>query len=87
MVRLTLSDKQKEVFDFLVQHTADNGVMPSRREIAERLGISSKGTLDYYLDILIRKGWITRPESGRGIVLLAGTCPHCNGSGRCGEAN
>ncbi|NNE08461.1 MAG: repressor LexA [Gemmatimonadetes bacterium] len=80
-----LTDRQKEIYDFLVEHYHENGYPPTIREIGFRFGIkSTKGVVDH-LTALERKGYIKRevgksralelnyverPESDAGVPLL-----------------
>jgi repressor LexA len=68
--RPELTDRQKEVFDFLRSFQAEHGWMPSLREIAVELGVSSLNGVAGHLDALERKGWIVRGGGARTIRLL-----------------
>jgi repressor LexA len=64
-----LTDRQKQVFDFLVTQTRSNGYPPSIREIGKALGISTLKGVTCHLEALERKGFIERTSSARGIKL------------------
>lgn len=64
-----LTDRQKEVYDFLVAETRDKGYPPSIREIGKALGISTLKGVTCHLEALERKGFIDRNSSARGIKI------------------
>ncbi len=79
-----LTDRQREIYDYLVQHYKEYGYPPTIREIGFRFSIrSTKGVVDH-LNALERKGYIKRamgksralelnyiePEDHQGIPLL-----------------
>lgn len=65
-----LSDKQREVFEFLDQFITQNSYPPTRVEIAEHFSFSSPNAADEHLRALSRKGWIRLvPAISRGIVI------------------
>ena len=71
-----LSERQREVLDFVRGYVRDRGVAPSRPEIAEALGLRHKSTVDAHLLALMNKGWIElRPGSPRNIRLLREEVP------------
>lgn len=57
---MTLTKRQKEVLDFLVQFCGKNGYSPSFEEIAEGLNLSSLATVHKHLETLERKGFVRR---------------------------
>ncbi|MBN1827108.1 MAG: transcriptional repressor LexA [Candidatus Eisenbacteria bacterium] len=55
-----LTERQNEIYEFLVEHYRENGYPPTIREIGFRFGIrSTKGVVDH-LTALERKGYIRR---------------------------
>jgi repressor LexA len=55
-----LTERQKEILEYLVQHARETGYPPTIREIGFRFGIrSTKGVVDH-LTALERKGHIRR---------------------------
>jgi repressor LexA len=66
-----LTDRQKQIYDFLVSHLHDHGFPPTVREICAQFGIrSTKGVTDH-LTALQKKGFIKKhPEASRGIEIL-----------------
>jgi repressor LexA len=91
----TLTEKQRNVLEFIRRKHMRDGQAPSVREIAEGIGVRSSSTAYQRLDALRRKGYIStrRPEDGsrriRGVSLTktgiaavgARTCPTCGGVG------
>ncbi len=63
-----LTKKQKQVLDFVVNYTKDNGFSPTVREIAEEFGFSSPATAHEHLQNLKDKGFLKiNPDQIRGI--------------------
>lgn len=64
-----MTDRQKEVYEFLSKQTEENGYPPSIREIGKALGISTLKGVTCHLEALERKGYIERSSAARGIKL------------------
>lgn len=70
-----LTNRQREVLDFIKDEIVRRGYPPSFREIASNFGIKSTNGVKVHLDALEKKGYINRdPGLARGIELtpLAG---------------
>ncbi len=66
-----LTDKQKQVLDYIKKYVADHGFPPSTREIGAALGLSSSATVHVHLQKLINAGAIKKTGSKfRTIELL-----------------
>jgi repressor LexA len=66
-----LSDKQRRIIRFIDRFLADRGYPPSIRDIQTGCRISSTSVVDYNLNILEGRGYISRhAEVSRGIRLL-----------------
>lgn len=67
-----LTERQKAILDFIREYqTARGGVAPTHREICERFGYSSYGTVYKHLKLLEQKGYLTRDwNQKRGIELV-----------------
>ena len=64
------SDRERAVYDFLQAYQARHGVPPKLREIADHLGIRSRGVVHRYLRALEDEGLIhIEPDVARGIRL------------------
>lgn len=56
----TLTDKQKEMLEYIVRYQVECGYPPTMREIGEWVSLKSPSTVSYHLDRMIAKGCITR---------------------------
>lgn len=72
-----LTDRQQEVFNFIVAYIERKGYPPTIREMQEGLTIGSLRGVTIHLDALHKKGYIERlsskngPRTSRGIRILA----------------
>jgi len=66
---IELTQRQKQVLQFITSYTGDNGFPPSQREIAGHLNVSGTLPVMKHLVALERKGYIKRENVNRGIVL------------------
>lgn len=57
---MTLTRRQKEIWDYLVAYAEDYGYSPTLEEIGAHFGLSSLATVHKHLSNLERKGLITR---------------------------
>lgn len=65
-----LTDRQQQIYDYLVEYVADRGYPPTVREIGERVGLASPSTVHAHLATLEREGFIKRdPTKPRAIEL------------------
>lgn len=72
----SLTKKQKKILDVIVQYQQEFGYMPSYREIAETLNLSSPASIHQYIKILEEKGFIkTEANESRSIELTAKSLP------------
>jgi repressor LexA len=66
-----LTERQKQILDFLQTFTAEHGIAPTHREICERFGYSSYGTVYKHLKLLQDKGFLRREwNQKRGIEVV-----------------
>ncbi len=66
-----LSDKQRRIIKFIDRFLSDKGYPPSIRDIQAGCNISSTSVVDYNLNILESRGYISRhAEVSRGIRLI-----------------
>jgi len=64
------TDRERQVYDFVRVYSRQHGVAPKLREIAEKLGIRSRGVIHRYLRSLADEGLIEiEPEVARGVRL------------------
>jgi repressor LexA len=64
-----LTQRQKQVLQFITSYSEDNGFPPSQREIAGHLNVSGTLPVMKHLGALERKGYIKREHVNRGITL------------------
>lgn len=66
-----LTDRQNEVYEFVCSYYSRHERTPKLREIADHLGIQSRGTVHRYLKAIEQAGLIEiEPDRTRGIRLL-----------------
>ncbi len=66
-----LTDNQRKVLDFIQGYVAVNEVSPKLQEIAEGIGITSRGVAHRYVQALVDTGFLeTNSGKHRGIRLL-----------------
>lgn len=71
-----LSDRQRQVLDFVRATVAERGYPPSVREIGEAIGLSSPSTVHSHLSALVKAGAIRRdPSKPRAIEVLEEAAP------------
>jgi len=64
------TDRARQVYDFIQAYTARYGYAPKLREIADHLGIASRGVVHRYLRALEREDLILiEPDRARGVRL------------------
>jgi len=66
-----LTDREREVYDFVRAYTRRHGVPPKLREIGAHLGVASRGTVHRYLRAIEAAGLIAiTPDRARGVRLV-----------------
>ena len=71
-----LSERQREILDFVKRYIAEHGYPPAMRNIRDGCGISSTSVVLYNLDRLQHKGFIHRDlENARAIRVAGGVDP------------
>jgi repressor LexA len=68
-----LTQRQKQVLQFITDFSDMNGFPPSQREIAGHLKVSGTLPVMKHLSALERKGYIKREHVNRGITIKAST--------------
>ncbi len=69
---VTLTERQKEIVDFIRAYRRRRGISPTQREICEEFGYSSFGTLQKHIKLLMEKGVVVRDWNKRRSLALAG---------------
>ncbi|MFQ5524902.1 MAG: transcriptional repressor LexA [Thermoanaerobaculia bacterium] len=65
-----LTERQKQILDFIRESIEARGVSPTHREICDRFGYSSYGTVNKHLKLLEDKGFLRRHwNQKRGVEL------------------
>jgi SOS-response transcriptional repressor LexA len=62
--QITASEKQLEVFVFIVQYVERHGYQPSQQEISNALGVARRAVFDR-LKLLEEKGYLELSRDGR----------------------
>src|SRR6266566_316771 len=71
-----LTERQRDILQFIRQFQAERGVAPTHREICDRFGFSSYGTVYKHLSLLEKKGLIRRDwNQKRGVELIEKQAP------------
>lgn len=68
-----ISEKQMQVFEFIKDKIALNGVAPSVREIGEAVGLKSTSSVQYNLNALENAGYIKREPNLKRTIRIAGS--------------
>ncbi|TAL17899.1 transcriptional repressor LexA [bacterium] len=63
-----ITPKQKNLLDYIGEFMARRGYAPSQREIADRFGFKSLGTVQNYLVRLERQGLLKRPWNAKRAI-------------------
>jgi repressor LexA len=67
---MNLTPRQQQILSFIRECAEEKGGVPSLREIMERFGFTSTATVASHLDLLEKKGAISRqPGRSRNIIL------------------
>lgn len=71
MDRPFLTERQKEILEFIRRSVRERGVAPTHREICDRFGYSSYGTVHKHLKLLEQKGYLRRHwNQKRGVEVV-----------------
>src|SRR5438046_8101268 len=66
-----VTERQRDILQFIREFQRDRGVAPTHREICDRFGFSSYGTVYKHLSLLEKKGLIRRDwNQKRGVELV-----------------
>jgi repressor LexA len=71
-----LTERQRDILQFIREFQKDRGVAPTHREICDHFGFSSYGTVYKHLSLLEKKGLIRRDwNQKRGVELVEKPAP------------
>ena len=65
-----LTDRQREVFDFIREHIHERRLAPTFQEIADHFGFTLRTAMQY-LDVLQKKGFLSRETGKPRTIVLA----------------
>jgi repressor LexA len=69
---MALSERQQQIYNFMMRFSQEKGRPPTIREIGKAVGISSTSVVNYNLNILEKAGMIAREKQvSRGLRLTA----------------
>ena len=78
-----ISDKQKEILEFIKSEILNRGYPPSVRDICEGVHLKSTSSVHAHLETLERKGYIRRdPAKNRAIEISCRGADTCSGKYR-----
>lgn len=63
----------EKIYNFIVDYFAKNLIMPTTREIAEGVGVTSTSTVAYHIEKLIKDGKITKERGKNRAIKLVRT--------------
>jgi repressor LexA len=76
----TLNPRQRQILDFLRDHSRDHSYPPTVREIGRAVGLSSSSTVQNHLNTLETRGYITRdPAKSRTVEIVDTELPRGRG--------
>lgn len=73
-----ISEKQKQIFDFIKERIAGYGTAPSVREIGAAVGLKSTSSVQYNLNALEDAGYIKRDANLKRTIRIAGSAESVN---------
>lgn len=73
--RAPLTDAERRVYELLRAVIGAGGAVPSRQEMADRLGFASDRAVSYHVEHLEEKGYLRRTGGHRGIELTDDPSP------------
>ncbi|NJL93078.1 MAG: transcriptional repressor LexA [Anaerolineae bacterium] len=69
--RAKLSERQRNILEFIEQFIGENGYPPTIRDIGKAFNIGSTSVVNYNLNKLVREGYLERaPNVSRGLMLV-----------------
>jgi repressor LexA len=81
-----LTERQQEIYEFVVEYVDEHGYPPTVREIGERVGLASPSTVHAHLANLERAGYLRRdPTKPRALELVGRERPAAAAVGEAGR--
>jgi repressor LexA len=77
----SLNPRQRQILDYLRDHSRDHSYPPTVREIGRAVGLSSSSTVQNHLNTLETRGFITRdPAKSRTVEIVNAEAPRSRGN-------
>src|SRR5574344_850535 len=73
-----LTNRQKDVLDYIKSYVANHGFPPAVREIGQALGLNSPATIQSHINALESKGYIKKNNSKYRSLEIVGTNEYLN---------
>jgi repressor LexA len=73
-----LTNRQKDVLDYIKSYVAEHGYPPAVREIGNALGLNSPATIQSHINALKSKGYIKKTNSKYRTLEIVGTNEYLN---------
>ncbi len=73
-----ISEKQRQVFEFIKERLSVRGTPPTVREIGEAVGLKSTSSVQYNLNVLEEAGYIVRDPLLKRSIRIAGAAEKIN---------
>ncbi len=72
---MSLTKRQKDVLDYVVQYQRENGYSPTYRQIAKGIGVSSVGGVAAHIHKLQDRGFVKTLPGNRQMIEVLKTNP------------
>ncbi len=69
----SLSDKQKNILNYIEQYSLEHGFPPAVREICRAVGLSSPSTVHTHINTLCEKGYLSRDTRKPRSLIVTGS--------------
>jgi repressor LexA len=66
-----LTERQKRILQIIADSVEQNGYPPTYQQLCDQLGIHSKNGIKKHIDALVRKGYLEKDSSARGLRIIA----------------
>jgi repressor LexA len=66
-----LTDRQRKILQIIADSVEQNGYPPTYQQLCDMLNIHSKNAIKKHIDALVRKGYLQKDSSARGLRIIA----------------
>ncbi len=66
-----LSKRQRQILELIAAHIEEKGYPPSYQELANQMNVKSKYAILKHIDALVKKGFLEKDSSARGLRIIA----------------